>query len=92
MSGTTLTVSTVLSLVGLAIAFFYMKRVTSVPLDLGLEEEQGTRLKFIHGAIAKGAMAFLKQERWQATFQALPQRNQKCIQEPGDGVQIHTNP
>ena len=62
MSGITITVSTVLSLLGLAIAFFYMKRVTSVPLDLGLEEKDATRLKFIHGAIAQGAMAFLKQE------------------------------
>src|SRR5210317_598662 len=62
MSGITITVSTVLSLLGLAIAFFYMKKVTSVPLDLGLNEEDSKRLRFIHGAIAKGAMAFLKQE------------------------------
>jgi len=62
MSGISLTVSTVLSLLGLAIAFFYMKKVTSVPLDMGLEEKDGERLKFIHGAIADGAMAFLKQE------------------------------
>ena len=40
----------------------YMKKVTAIPLDLGLEEKDGTRLKFIHGAIANGAMAFLKQE------------------------------
>ena len=39
-----------------------MKKVTSIPLDMGLEEKDGTRLKFIHGAIANGAMAFLKQE------------------------------
>jgi len=39
-----------------------MKKVVSVPLDLGLEEKDGERLKFIHGAIADGAMAFLKQE------------------------------
>ncbi|MCP4414844.1 MAG: sodium-translocating pyrophosphatase, partial [Gammaproteobacteria bacterium] len=62
MSEISLTVSTVLSLLGLAIAFFYMKKVTSVPLDMGLEEKDGDRLKFIHGAIADGAMAFLKQE------------------------------
>src|SRR5210317_2612505 len=62
MAGITITVSTVLSLLGLAIAFFYMKKVTSVPLTLGLEEKDATRLTFIHGAIAKGAMAFLKQE------------------------------
>ncbi len=62
MSGFTITVTTALSLMGLAIAFFYMKRVTRVPLDLGLEEKDAKRLRFIHGAIAKGAMAFLKQE------------------------------
>mgnify|MGYP000084232948 CR=1 FL=1 len=58
----TITVTTVLSLLGLAIAFYYMKKVTSIPLDMGLDEKDGTRLKFIHGAIADGAMAFLKQE------------------------------
>jgi K(+)-stimulated pyrophosphate-energized sodium pump len=51
-----------LGLLGLGIAFFYMKKVTAVPLDLGLDSEQAVRLKFIHGAIAEGAMAFLKQE------------------------------
>jgi len=39
-----------------------MKKVISVPLTLGLEEEQAKKLTFIHGAIADGAMAFLKQE------------------------------
>jgi K(+)-stimulated pyrophosphate-energized sodium pump len=62
MSGITITITTVLSLLGLGIAFFYMKRVMAVPLDLGLEEKDANRLKFIHGAIADGAMAFLKQE------------------------------
>lgn len=62
MSGITITVSTILSLLGLAIAFFYMKKVTSIPIDLGLNEEDSVKLKFIHGAIAEGAMAFLKQE------------------------------
>ncbi len=62
MSDITLIVTTVLSLLGLAIAFFYMKKVTSVPLDLGLDEDTSNRLRFIHGAIAKGAMAFLKAE------------------------------
>ena len=62
MSGITITVSTALSLLGLAIAFFYMKKVISVPLDMGLEEKDSKRLKFIHGAIADGAMAFLRQE------------------------------
>ncbi len=33
-----------------------------MPLDLGLDEKDAKRLKFIHGAIAKGAMAFLKAE------------------------------
>jgi K(+)-stimulated pyrophosphate-energized sodium pump len=62
MSGITITVTTALSLLGLAIAFFYMKKVISVPLDMGLEEKDSKRLKFIHGAIADGAMAFLRQE------------------------------
>ena len=62
MSGITITVTTVLSLLGLGIAFFYMKKVTNIPLDLGLNEKDSQRLKFIHGAIADGAMAFLKQE------------------------------
>ncbi len=53
---------TALGLFGLAVAFFYMKKVTAIPLDLGLDEKDSKRLKFIHGAIAKGAMAFLKQE------------------------------
>jgi H(+)-translocating pyrophosphatase len=51
-----------LSLFGLGVAFYYMKKVTSVPLDLGLNKEESEKLKFIHGAIAEGAMAFLKQE------------------------------
>ncbi len=62
MSAITITVTTVLSLLGLGIAFFYMKKVVSIPLDLGLEEKDANRLAFIHGAIAAGAMAFLKQE------------------------------
>ena len=39
-----------------------MRKVTSVPVDAGLDEKDGERLRFIHGAIADGAMAFLKQE------------------------------
>lgn len=58
----TITVTTVLSLLGLGIAYFYMKKVMSVPLDMGLEEKEAKQLRFIHGAIADGAMAFLKQE------------------------------
>lgn len=62
MPGITITISTLLSLFGLGVAYFYMRQVMSVPLDLGLEGEQKSRLKFIHSAIAEGAMAFLKQE------------------------------
>ena len=38
MSGITIWVTLVLSLTGLGIAFFYMKKVVSIPLDLGLDE------------------------------------------------------
>ncbi len=62
MPGITLTLTTLLSLLGLAVAFYYMKKVNAVPLTLGLEGEKAERLTFIHGAIAKGAMAFLKAE------------------------------
>ena len=58
----TIAVTTLLSLMGLGIAWYYMKKVVSIPLDLDLNEEDSQRLKFIHGAIASGAMAFLKQE------------------------------
>jgi K(+)-stimulated pyrophosphate-energized sodium pump len=59
----------ILSLLGLGIAFYYMKKVNSIPLDLGLDAEESSRLKTIHGAIAEGAMAFLKQEyRYLAVF------------------------
>ena len=51
-----------LSLFGIGVAFFYMKKVTDIPIDLGLGKEDSDRLKAIHGAIAEGAMAFLKQE------------------------------
>src|SRR5690606_4183336 len=37
-------------------------QVSSVPLGLGLDPEQSDKMKSIHGAIAEGAMAFLKQE------------------------------
>lgn len=62
MPGMTITISTLLSLFGLGVAYFYMRQVMKVPLDLGLDGDQKSRLKFIHGAIAEGAMAFLKQE------------------------------
>jgi K(+)-stimulated pyrophosphate-energized sodium pump len=51
-----------LSLFGLGVAYFYMRQVISIPLDLGLNAEESSRLRSIHGAIAEGAMAFLKQE------------------------------
>ena len=58
----TISITIIMSLLGLGIAYFYMKKVTSIPLDMGLEEKDGARLKFIHGAIANGAMAFLRAE------------------------------
>ena len=58
----TIVVTVLLSLMGLGIAWHYMRKVVSIPLDLDLNEEDGKRLRFIHGAIASGAMAFLKQE------------------------------
>ena len=51
-----------LSLFGIGVAFFYMKKVIDIPIDLGLDKEESDKLKVIHGAIAEGAMAFLKQE------------------------------
>ncbi|MDT8398270.1 MAG: V-type H(+)-translocating pyrophosphatase [Pseudomonadales bacterium] len=51
-----------LSLLGIGVAFFYMKKVTAIPLDLGLDPEPAGRLRTIHGAISEGAMAFLMQE------------------------------
>jgi K(+)-stimulated pyrophosphate-energized sodium pump len=61
MAGSTVLII-LLSLFGLGIAFYYMKKVTSIQLDIGLNQEEGDKLRFIHGAIAEGAMAFLKQE------------------------------
>ena len=62
MASTTILMTVALSLLGLAIALFYMKKVNDIPVDMGLEAEQSERLRFIHTAIADGAMAFLKQE------------------------------
>ncbi|MGI9251433.1 MAG: V-type H(+)-translocating pyrophosphatase [Pseudohongiellaceae bacterium] len=52
----------ILSLLGLGIAYYYMKQVIRIPVDMGLDEKDSKRIRFIHGAIAQGAMAFLKQE------------------------------
>jgi H(+)-translocating pyrophosphatase len=62
MASTTILITVALSLLGLAIALFYMKKVNDIPVDMGLEADQSERLRFIHTAIAEGAMAFLKQE------------------------------
>src|SRR5690554_4656209 len=58
----TVAVIILLSLLGLGIAFYYMRKVSAIPLDMGLDAEESGRIKSIHGAIAEGAMAFLKQE------------------------------
>ncbi|MEM7542972.1 MAG: V-type H(+)-translocating pyrophosphatase [Pseudomonadota bacterium] len=53
----------VLSLLGLAVAFFYSSSVKKVPIDMGVDDDDiKKRLAKIHAAIASGAMAFLKQE------------------------------
>ena len=49
-----------LSLFGIGVAFFYMKKVIDVPIDLGLNKEESDKLKVIHGAIAEGAMILAK--------------------------------
>ena len=73
MSGyLTIAITTALGLFGLGTAFYYMKKVTAVPVDLGLDKKDGERIRFIHGAIAQGAMAFLKQEyRFLAIFMVI---------------------
>jgi K(+)-stimulated pyrophosphate-energized sodium pump len=62
MFSITILVSVGLSLLGLVVALFYMRKVSAVPVDMGLEADDAERTRFIHGAIADGAMAFLKQE------------------------------
>ena len=42
MSGITIIVTTVLSLLGLGIAFYFMRKVTSVPVDMGLDEKEAS--------------------------------------------------
>ncbi|MEM7279290.1 MAG: V-type H(+)-translocating pyrophosphatase [Pseudomonadota bacterium] len=52
-----------LSIFGLLIAFYYSSSVSRIAIDMGVEDEGiKARLAKIHSAIAKGAMAFLKQE------------------------------
>ena len=69
MAGLSITLTTILGLFGLGVAFFYMNKIKAIPLDMGLEGKDAERLRYIHGAIAKGAMAFLKQEyRFLAVF------------------------
>ena len=60
MAGLSITLTTILGLFGLGVAFFYMNKIKAIPLDMGLEGKDAERLRYIHGAIAKGAMAFLK--------------------------------
>ena len=62
MFSITVLVSVGLSLLGLVVALFYMRKVSAVPVDMGLEADDAERTRFIHGDIADGAMAFLKQE------------------------------
>ena len=52
MASTTILMTVALSLLGLAIALFYMKKVNDIPVDMGLEADQSERLRFIHTAIA----------------------------------------
>jgi K(+)-stimulated pyrophosphate-energized sodium pump len=62
MFSITILVSVGLSLLGLVVALFYMRKVSAVPVDMGLDAGDAEKTRFIHGAIADGAMAFLKQE------------------------------
>jgi len=48
---------------GLGVALFYYLKVSRIPLTQGIDNpEEASKLIKIHGAIAKGAMAFLKAE------------------------------
>ena len=58
-----ITIILALSLLGLAVAFFYSSSVKKIPIDMGIDDaDTRKRLATIHKAIAGGAMAFLKQE------------------------------
>lgn len=48
---------------GLGIALYYYVKISKIPIDKGIENsEEAKKLAKIHGAIARGAMAFLKAE------------------------------
>ncbi len=52
-----------LGIFGVLVAFFYASSVNKVAVDMGVEDaDVKGRLHKIHAAIARGAMAFLKQE------------------------------
>ena len=51
------------ALFGLGIALFYYVKVSKIPLTQGIDNsEEAAKLKKIHSAIARGAIAFLKAE------------------------------
>jgi len=59
---------------GLGIALVYYLKVSSIPLTQGIENtEEAEKLIKIHGAIARGAMAFLKADisTWCTSWQDL---------------------
>ncbi len=60
------------ALFGLGIALIYYVKVSSIPLTQGIDNpEEAEKLIKIHGAIARGAMAFLKAEyKYMAYFMA----------------------
>ena len=59
----TISLILVLSVFGLLIALYYARQVSQIPLTQGISDSaEAERLRKIHGAISKGAMAFLTQE------------------------------
>ncbi|MBT7204225.1 MAG: sodium-translocating pyrophosphatase, partial [Deltaproteobacteria bacterium] len=59
----TISLILVLSVFGLLIALYYARQVSQIPLTQGISDPaEAERLRKIHGAISKGAMAFLTQE------------------------------
>ncbi len=58
-----ITVIIALAFFGLGVALFYYLKVSRIPLTQGIDNpEEASKLIKIHGAIATGAMAFLKAE------------------------------